>query len=271
METLELGISRLGLAAANERDHSFLLFPRLPTEIRLQIWYHAVEAIPGRILSLWVDEWWKDRNFKFQLSQPNLQLANVSREAREAVFQAYQPLFPGESRHSQVRVCLRKDTTILSEDFSRLHQLHLKYHTDYLAPLLETLGPEKCLEFRELALEVRTNWQWGRWIMDYWHLYPWQGCPATKTAHQVFPKLEKMIYIPLISSHLKSKTYDIPVARAHIGELKFVPRESGKWDKGRKKWADQLQWMLRGTKEPKMEYEVMQLGIVGGPEEENVE
>jgi hypothetical protein len=73
-----------------------------------------------------------------------------------------------------------------------------------------------------------------------------------------------MIYIPLISSHLKSKTYDIPVARAHIGELKFVPRESGRWDKGRKKWADQLQWMLRGTKEPRVEYEVMQLGIVGG-------
>jgi len=262
MEALENEISRLSVASESARDDSFHLFPELPAELRLQIWHHAVDALPGRIINLWVNEGYGDRVVRYRTNQFCPDLVTVCSEALAAVCQVYLPLFPMAPQHSQARVCLQKDTLLLSEHFSCLSQREFRYKI-YLPELLEALGPEKCLEIRELALEVRTNFQWGRYLISDWHLYPWQGYPATKTAHQVFPKLEKMIYVPCIGPRYKYKYCDSH-ARAHIGELEFVPRQSGKWVKGRKKWADRVQWRLRNAKEPELEYEVMQLGIVGG-------
>jgi hypothetical protein len=168
-------------------------------------------------------------------------------------------------------VCLQKDTLILSEDFSHLYEYNFNYPEQcYLPRLLEALGPEKCFEIHQLALEVRTNWQYGRYKVEDWHLFPWQRPfpHASTTTAQVFPKLEKIIYVPCIAGHYKYK-YPHSLARMHVGELEFVPRQSGLWVKGRKKWANQLPWEFsyatrNNIRDRDLEYEVMQLGIVGG-------
>jgi hypothetical protein len=52
MEPLKSEITKLRVELASKRGDSFYLFPNLPTELRLQIWYQAIDALPARIIDV---------------------------------------------------------------------------------------------------------------------------------------------------------------------------------------------------------------------------
>jgi hypothetical protein len=79
-------------------------------------------------------------------------------------------------------------------------------------------------KFHRLAFEITTNWQKAG-TFDVKQLRPWLGKHGRKDAHDLFPNLEKVIYVPLTVKHNTHR--DVPDATAHEGELECVPRESG--------------------------------------------
>jgi hypothetical protein len=52
MEPLKSETTKLRVEFASKRGDSFYLFPSLPMELRLQIWYHAIDALPPRIIDV---------------------------------------------------------------------------------------------------------------------------------------------------------------------------------------------------------------------------
>jgi hypothetical protein len=259
IESIDRGISKLIVAFASRGEDIFHPFPNLPIEIRLQIWQQAIDALPGRIIDITSVTHRNERGHeipdRFISHRACPRLAGVNREARAAVFRLYTPLFPPETKHCPVAAYLEKDTIFLSALFgadnwhirSRLQRLFTKF--------FEALGEEKCQEFRTLALETEMNWQWGRWLISEWRMCPWLPAgpmPNTITLRQIFPNIEKVVFVPLMKGS----------ANAHAGELEFVGLESGTWSTGVKKYARAAAYELPPED---LKFEFMQLGIVGGP------
>ena len=259
-ELLDRGISELNVAFASKGKDTFHPFSKLPTEIRLQIWQQAIDALPGRIIDITPvtheNESGYDILDKFISHRACPRLAGVNSEARAAVFKVYTPLFPPETKHCPVTAYLEKDTVLLSTVFSAsTRHIGFRWHQDLFFGFSEALGEEKCREFRTLALETETNWQWGRWSMDGGGMCPWLPVGGkTTTLRQIFPNIEKVVYVPLIKGS----------ANEHDGELEFVGEESGTWSTGVKRYARVAARLLWWRVED-LKFEFMQFGIVGGP------
>jgi hypothetical protein len=119
------------------------------------------------------------------------------------------------------------------------------------------------IKFHRLAFEITTNWQRAG-TFDVKQPRPWLGKHGRKDSHDLFPTLEKVIYVPLTAKHNTHR--DVPDATAHEGELEFVPRESGEWSFAAKRYEDQARgalWHVRGEGQD-LNFEFTQLGIVGG-------
>jgi hypothetical protein len=123
------------------------------------------------------------------------------------------------------------------------------------------------LKFHRLALEITTNWQRAG-TFDVKQPRPWLGKHGGKDAHELFPNLEKVIYVPLTAKHNTHR--DVPDATAHEGELEFAPRESGEWSFAAKRYVDQVRgalWPDRWESQH-LNFELMQSGIVVGEKQD---
>lgn len=253
IESLNRGVSKLSVTLASKGEDIFYPFPKLPTEIRLQIWQRAIDALPGRIIDVTsvIHQNESGHEYRFVSHRACPSLAGVNREARATVFKIYTPLFPPGTKHSFITACLEKDTILLSTGTR-----HPKYiwRQNFLMKFVEALGEEKCREFRTLALEPEMNWQWGRWSISRWQMCPWLTIEPrhnTFLLRQLFQNIEKVVFVPLIKGS----------ANAHVGELEFVGPESGTWSTRVKKFTRAATCQLPRED---LKFEFMQLGIVGG-------
>ncbi|PMD22427.1 hypothetical protein NA56DRAFT_747708 [Hyaloscypha hepaticicola] len=116
IESLNRGVSKLSVTLASKGEDIFYPFPKLPTEIRLQIWQRAIDALPGRIIDVTsvIHQNESGDEYRFVSHRACPSLAGVNREARATVFKIYTPLFPPGTKHSFITACLEKDTILLS-------------------------------------------------------------------------------------------------------------------------------------------------------------
>jgi hypothetical protein len=256
--SLNRGISKLSVALGSKREDIFYPFPELPTEIRLQIWQQAIDALPGRIIDVTsvIHRNQTGREYRFVSHRACPRLAGVNREARAAIFKINTPLFLPRTKHSFIAACLEKDTILLSAGFSTSTR-HIRYirRQNFLMKFVEALGEGRCREFRTLALEPEMNWQWERWSISRWRMCPW---PTREPRHntfllrQLFQNIEKVVFVPLRKGS----------ANAYVGELEFVGLESSTWSTGVKRYARAAACHLPRED---LKFEFMQFDIVGGP------
>ncbi|KAE9365076.1 hypothetical protein N431DRAFT_419952 [Stipitochalara longipes BDJ] len=180
-------LSNLRIVADSEPTN-FPLFPAFPTEIRLQIWSHAILALPERIVPIREVTGKKRTPAYFASSRPHPLFASTNREARQAVFSTLQPLFLPGANHAFVNVHTKRDIILLCSDDGVLRPKTLKR-------LQKALGPRNREEHFHLAAEVEIRdapYGWGRN-----HNVPNPGYDVIASMTQLFPDICHFTLIPL--------------------------------------------------------------------------
>ncbi|PMD31779.1 hypothetical protein L207DRAFT_572554 [Hyaloscypha variabilis F] len=182
--SLDKHISNLSVIPES-KSKTFPLFPAFPTEIRLQIWSHAILALPGRIIP--IREVIRKRAY-FISPRPHPLLASINREARQAVFSILQPLFLPSTDHVFVSVNTERDIIMLCNNDGVLRPRTL-------TRLQKALGPRRREEHLHLAAEVEIRdapYGYGRN-----HNVPNPSYDVIASMTQVFPDICHLTLVPL--------------------------------------------------------------------------
>jgi hypothetical protein len=179
---LEEDLATLSIAPESESE-TFELFPTFPTEIRFQIWSHAILALPQRVIPVREITGKKSTPAYFTTSRPHSLFASVSRESREAVFSTLQPLFLPRGGYAFVSVNFEKDIILLCTADGKLRSKTLKR-------LQKAMGPKGPEEHLHLAAQVEIGHRGNYYIPN-----PDYDFIASMT--EVFPQICHITLVPV--------------------------------------------------------------------------
>jgi hypothetical protein len=171
------------LSIGPEPARTFHLFPSFPIETRLQIWSHAILALPGRIIPIREVTGKKCTPAYFTTSRPHTLFAAINREARDSIFNTLQRLFLPGGSHDFVSVDFEKDIILLCSDNGYLRPKTLKR-------LQKAMEPRTKEEHLHLAAQVQIERRGNYYIPN-----PEYNIIASMTA--IFPEICHFTLVPV--------------------------------------------------------------------------
>jgi hypothetical protein len=241
-----------------ELSKSFTLFPTLPTELRLQIWSHAISSLPSRIIPIHEITLKKGIPAYFS-SRPHPLFVTINREARAAVFSTLQPLFLPEKGHTFVTVDLRKDVILF---FSRRGKLGPKT----IKRISGAMADKNSQKLVRLVAEIQIERIFTRY--DPWVLNPLYE--VIDSLSELFPQLHHFVLVP--SQHVGSVGVEIYRGELYSGsedefdrdvEKYYVWAERYERDRGNLRAYDKVHnRMVKGPEGPEIHWGSLQ--FVGG-------
>jgi 2EXR family len=182
-QAMSLDESLASLSIVPESARKFHLFPSFPIEIRLQIWSHAILALPERVIPIHEITGKKCTPAYFTTSRPHTLFAVINREAREAVFNTLQRLFLPAGGHDFVSVNFEKDIILLCSDNGHLRPKTLKR-------LQKAMGPRTKEDHLHLAAQVQIEQRGNYYI-------PNPECDVIASMTEIFPEICHFTLVPV--------------------------------------------------------------------------